>query len=176
MELWDVYTKTREKTGRTHVRGSVDRMTEGDYHIVIDVWTFLPDGRLLLTQRDPLKPSGLLWEGTGGSITTGETSLIGAVREVEEEIGLHLNPEDLVLVGEIIRNDTLIDMYVTRLPRIIAIEELSFQKGEVVDAKLVTKEEFFEMGKAGLLTKNMLPRYELFQELMDSYFQPIPTK
>ena len=170
MELWDVYTKTREKTGRTHIRESKMRLAEGEYHIVIDVWTFLPDGRLLLTQRDPAKPSGLLWEGTGGSITTGETSLIGAVREVEEEIGLHLNPEELVLAGEIIRNDSLIDVYVTRFPRMITIEELSYQEGEVVDAKLVTKEEFFEMGKASLLTKNMLPRYELFQELMDDYF------
>lgn len=173
MELWDVYTKTREKTGRTHIRESKMALGEGEYHIVIDVWTFLPDGKLLLTQRDPAKPKGLKWEGTGGSITTGETSVIGAVREVEEEIGLQLNPDDLVLAGEIVRDNSLIDVYVTRLPYTITVDELTFQEGEVVDAKLVTKEEFFEMGKAGLLTMNMLPRYERFQELIDPYFEPL---
>lgn len=173
MELWDVYTKTREKTGRTHVRGSVPQMVDGDYHIVIDVWTFLPDGRLLLSQRYPSKPSGMLWESTGGSITTGESSRIGAMREVEEELGLYVNPDELLLLGEIIRNDSLIDVYVTRLPRVIDIEELSYQVGEVVDAQFVTKEEFFKLGEQGLLTKNMVPRYELYREMLDSYFETL---
>ncbi|WP_342527196.1 NUDIX domain-containing protein [Chryseomicrobium sp. FSL W7-1435] len=173
MELWDVYTKTRELTGRTHVRGSEPPLAHGDYHIVIDVWTFLPDGRLILSQRDPAKPHGLKWESTGGSITTGESSLIGAAREVEEELGLVLNPNEMVLLGEQIRNDSLIDVYVTRLPKVIRLDELTYQVGEVVDARIVTKEEFLEMGSQGLLTHNMLPRYELYQEVLDTYFEPV---
>lgn len=175
MELWDVYTKDRQKTGRTHLRGSVPQMAEGDYHIVIDVWTFLPDGRLLVTQRDPIKPHGLLWEATGGSITEGETSRIGAVREVEEEVGLHINPDDLVLVGEWIKTDSLIDVYVTRLPHMIEIEDLTYQIGEVINAKFVSKQEFFEMDEQKLLTANMRQRYENHRELMDEYFQPEPN-
>lgn len=171
MELWDVYNEKREKTGRTHVRGSVPPLAEGDYHIVIDVWTFLPDGRLLLSQRDPAKPSGLLWESTGGSITTGESSRIGAVREVEEELGLFINPDELVLLGGIIRNDSLIDVYATQLPQMIDVEDLSYQIGEVIDAQLVTKEQFFELAEEGVLTKNMLTRYELYKNVLDTFFE-----
>lgn len=171
MELWDVYNEKREKTGRTHVRGSVPPLAEGDYHIVIDVWTFLPDGRLLLSQRDPAKPSGMLWESTGGSITTGESSRIGAVREVEEELGLFINPDELMLFGEIIRNDSLIDVYATRLPQMINMEDLSYQIGEVIGAQLVTKEEFFGLAEKGVLTKNMLPRYELYKDVLDTFFE-----
>ncbi|WP_165767496.1 NUDIX hydrolase [Tetzosporium hominis] len=171
MELWDVYNEKREKTGRTHVRGSVPPLAEGDYHIVIDVWTFLPDGRLLLSQRDPAKPSGLLWESTGGSITTGESSRIGAVREVEEELGLFINPDELVLLGEIIRNDSLIDVYATQLPQMIDVSDLSYQVGEVIDAQLVTKEQFFELAEEGVLTKNMLTRYELYKNVLDTFFE-----
>lgn len=175
IELWDVYTKGRKLTGRTHVRGSVPPLVEGDYHIVIDVWTFLPDGRLILSQRDPAKPHGLKWESTGGSITTGESSILGAAREVEEELGLLLNSDEMILLGEQIRNDSLIDVYVTRLPKRISLDELSYQVGEVVDARIVTKDEFFEMEAQGLLTHNMLPRYELYKEIFDTYFEPVPV-
>lgn len=36
MELWDIYDKYRQKTGRTHERGNT--MKEGDYHLVVHVW------------------------------------------------------------------------------------------------------------------------------------------
>ena len=80
MELWDVYDKNRNKTGKTHVRGVP--MAEGEYHIVTDIWTINLEGKLLLTQRHPDKTFGLWWECTGGSAKVGESSLESVLREL----------------------------------------------------------------------------------------------
>lgn len=53
MELWDVYTVDREKTGRTWQRGN--RLENGDYHLVIHVCIFNKDGQMLIQQRQPFK-------------------------------------------------------------------------------------------------------------------------
>ncbi len=39
-----------------------------------------------------------MWECVGGSVLAGEDSLTGAVREVKEEVGLELAPEQGILV------------------------------------------------------------------------------
>jgi 8-oxo-dGTP diphosphatase len=46
------------------------------------------DGLLLLTQRPPGGPLGLLWEFPGGKIEPGETPQQALVREIGEELGV----------------------------------------------------------------------------------------
>lgn len=91
MELWDVYTVDREKTGRTWQRGN--RLENGDYHLVIHVCIFNKDGQMLIQQRQPFKDGwSNMWDITvGGSATVGDTSQQAAMRELEEEIGLKLD-------------------------------------------------------------------------------------
>lgn len=36
MELWDLYTENRVKTGETHVRGNP--LPKEKYHLVVNVW------------------------------------------------------------------------------------------------------------------------------------------
>ncbi len=43
MELWDVFTADREKTGRTAVRG--EGLGAGEYHVVVHIW-LVNDGGL----------------------------------------------------------------------------------------------------------------------------------
>ncbi|MED4554797.1 NUDIX domain-containing protein [Lysinibacillus capsici] len=54
------------------------------------IWIRNNKGEFLLTKRHPNKHYPHLWECPGGSIVTGESSLDGAIREVEEEIGISL--------------------------------------------------------------------------------------
>ena len=92
MEKWDLYTKDRVKTGRSHIRG--DELPEGLFHLVVHVWLKNSEGRDLISQRSADRPTfPLMWETTGGSVLMGEDSLTGAIREAKEELGIDLPPK-----------------------------------------------------------------------------------
>jgi 8-oxo-dGTP diphosphatase len=53
------------------------------------------DGRLLLAQRPKGKPMAGLWEFPGGKVEAGENPKGALVRELGEELGLHIDEHDL---------------------------------------------------------------------------------
>ena len=92
MEVWDLYTKYREKTGKEHIRG--EKIPEGCYHLAVHVWIRNNKGEYLISQRSADRPAfPLMWECVGGSVIKGESSIEGAIREVKEEVGLDLEQE-----------------------------------------------------------------------------------
>lgn len=133
-EAWDLLDEHRQPLGRTHFRG--DELEPNTFHTVIEVFTFDTDGKLLLSQRHPDKTYPLLWEGTGGSILAGETSRQGAVRELQEELGLYVLPEQLRFVTTMKRGTYFLDMYCYVFEHPIDFEQLSLQADEVIDVKL----------------------------------------
>lgn len=90
-ELWDIYDRAGNKTGRIQRRG--DPLKAGDFHLCVHVWILRPDGTYLLTRRAAEKSCAGLWECPGGSALAGESSLDAALREAREETGLCLDPE-----------------------------------------------------------------------------------
>ena len=144
MELWDIYDNGRNLTGHTHIRGKP--MKDGDNHIVVGIILFNSSGQILITKRsfekkgDPGK-----WENTAGSIIAGETSIQGAVRELFEETGIKVLPDDLFLLTTINRNvkHCFVDVYITK--KDIPLSELVFQKGETCDAKWITFDEWEDL-------------------------------
>ena len=89
MEIWDLYNENRELVGRDHIRGQ--EIPENCYHLVVHAWIRNSKGEFLISQRSADRPSfPLMWECVGGSVTKGENSLTGALREIEEEVGLVL--------------------------------------------------------------------------------------
>lgn len=90
MELWDVLDRDGHKKGRVMVRG--DQIQPGDYHLVVHVWIKNDKGEYLIQKRShTVEQWPGVWAATGGSVIVGEDSLSGAVREVEEEMGLALD-------------------------------------------------------------------------------------
>ncbi len=93
MEVWDIYDENRVKQGYTYVRGSKRRLLPGEYHLVVHVWVRNARGEYLMSRRAASRPTyPLLWECVGGSVIEGEDSLMGALRECYEEIGVKLSP------------------------------------------------------------------------------------
>ena len=91
MELWDLYTRDRQLTGETHIRG--ENLPPERYHLVVHVWIRNSAGKWLISQRAASRPTfPLKWECVGGSVTAGEDSLTGALREAKEEVGVDLDP------------------------------------------------------------------------------------
>lgn len=101
MEIWDLYNDRRVLTGVDHVRG--EEIPPGFYHLVVHVWIRNSKGEYLISQRSADRPMHpLKWECVGGSVLKGESSLSGAIRETQEEVGLPLSPEDGTLVGSVV--------------------------------------------------------------------------
>ena len=92
-EIWDLYNENRELFGKDHVRG--EQLPIDGYHLMVHVWIRNSKGQYLISQRSANRPTyPLMWECVGGSVVKGEDSLLGAIREAKEEVGVDLMPEN----------------------------------------------------------------------------------
>lgn len=144
-EIWDIYDTDRNKTGKTAIRG-VDKLKEGEYHIIVNAIIMNSKNEILISQRAEFKEFPLMWECNGGSILKGETSLEGVLREVKEELGLEFKAEDAIYLKEV-RRDRLPpdfkDLWLFR--KDVDLKDVTFPDGEAVAAKWVSIDEFIEM-------------------------------
>lgn len=149
-ELWDIYDKNRNKTGRFAKRDAY-LPKEGEYHLVVVALIINSKKEILITKRAPTKRcEPLKWELTGGSAVAGETSLEGILREVREEIGLVFKPEDATLLTTIIKHSipaTFKDIWLFK--KDAKIEDIKFADGEAIESKWVTIDEFLQMKQNG---------------------------
>lgn len=162
-EYWDLYDHERMPLGKLHRRG--DEIPVGEYHLVVEIWTRDDAGRFLISRRHPDKPWGLYWECTGGSVVAGEDSLTGAQRELEEELGIRVPVQELkyVFTSINVRNtNSIYDVYEVKWNG--DISDLTFQEGEVVDAKWVDFDTLCAMHDNG----EVVPQLGYFKE----YFNP----
>ena len=133
-EIWELVDGRKHKTGILHERIDSERIPKGLYHIVVEIWTKTSEGEILLTQRSPEKPMGLLWECTMGSVVAGEESIDGAVRELAEETGILARKEDLIFLGDTYHTNWIVDSYLY-IPKKKPV--LHLQPEEVCDAKFI---------------------------------------
>ncbi|MCP5405144.1 MAG: NUDIX domain-containing protein [Pseudomonadaceae bacterium] len=70
---------------------------EGLRHREVHVWFVTPEREVVFQRRSPTKDTfpNLLTSTAGGHVELGQTYLEAAIREVEEETGIHIRPEDL---------------------------------------------------------------------------------
>lgn len=150
MEHFDIYDKEGNFLHKTATRGTP--LPKGEYFMVIHVWIEREDGRFLIQKRakksDPIPHQ---WAITSGVTSKGETPLQGAIREVKEELGLTLEPADLEDRARIVSHDesyhTITHVYhTTKAPD---IDDLRFQKVEVLDAKYRSLPEIKTMIEKG---------------------------
>ena len=148
MELFDLYTEDRVKTGRTMVRGT--QVPEGLYRLVVHVCIFDPEGRMLIQQRQPFKHGwSNYWDLTvGGCAVAGDTSKTAAEREVREEIGLELDLSDTRPSLTLNFDSGFDDYYV--LTREVDLSSLHLQEEEVQAVRWATQEEILRMIDDGL--------------------------
>ncbi len=157
MEEWDIYDRDLNKIGKTCIRGKY-KLNENEYHLVVHIWLFTEDGRILLTQRSANKETApLKWECNGGSVLKGETPIDGAIRELKEEIGIELKRNQLNVLKKERRDEDFQDFlfaYYAIVPEEI-IDKIKFTDGEAVDKKWVTLEEFNKMYDNNETVKNI---------------------
>ena len=121
-------------TGRTFMRDSREKIPEGLYHVVVEIWVTTKDGRVLLTRRHPNKFNGLKWETTCGSALAGETPRRAAVRELSEEVGICVEDGCLVPLGRVVYHNFITESFHLTLDQPLRV---TMQESEVVDARYV---------------------------------------
>ncbi|KAL7596258.1 hypothetical protein Lser_V15G28029 [Lactuca serriola] len=152
-ERFDILTKTGQKTGISKPRGAVHR--DGDYHRAVHVWIFAESTQeLLLQKRADCKDSWPgLWDiSSAGHISAGDSSLITARRELQEELGLTLPNDAFELLfvflqqsvtnnGNFINNE-FDDVYLVTTVSPIPLEAFTLQESEVSAVKYISIEEY----------------------------------
>ena len=143
MELFDLYDKNRNLIGKTIERGKP--LPENCYRLVVHICVFNSKGEMLIQQRQPFKKSwSNLWDiSVGGGVVSGETSQIGASRELKEELGIDYCFENEQPILTVNFDNGFDDYYV--ILKDIEISELSLQYEEVQRAKWATANEIVNM-------------------------------
>lgn len=145
MELWDIYDKNRNKTGKTIKRG--ERLKQGEYHLIVHIWIKNSNNEFLIQQRSEKVKNPLVWSTTGGSAVAGEDSFTAALREVKEELGIDLTDKKGYLFEEGIYEEDnqqyLSDTYLYFID--IDIKDLKLQTEEVKQAKYEKMSKIKEM-------------------------------
>ncbi len=165
MELWDLLDENGNATGEVVERG---KQTHG-YHLVVHVWIVNSKGEFLISKRTPNKLSPNMWECTGGSAVAGDDSITTAMKEVSEELGVTLNPENGRLFTRLKRwfdcCGEFVDVWIFRQD--VDLRDVVYQEGETCDAMLATKEMILQMMDEGtFIQKDIFPYIdELFVEL-----------
>ena len=154
MELWDIYDKNKQKTGRTMVR-DVWTLADDEYHLSVLGVIKRSDGRFLITQRQLDKPWGAgWWEVSGGGVQAGEESKEAVLREVKEETGIDVSDAPCELALTYHRENPgkgdnyFVDVYLFR--KDFDESEVHIQVEETLDFRLATFEEIKALADQGI--------------------------
>ena len=148
-EYIDIVTKEGLPTGKYALKSEIH--LKGYFHNTAHVWLYTKQGEILLAQRAASKSIyPLLWDvSVAGHVDASETIEHAAIREVKEEIGLDLIENNLHKIGvsECFQSypNGIVDnefhhTFISELN--VEIKDLSLDKNEVEDVKLVNLHEF----------------------------------
>ena len=141
MEWNDVYDKERNLTGRVHRRGTPWR--RGEFGLVVCVWVYDGEGRVLLTRRAPGKSYAGTWENSGGAAKAGETSRQAVARELLEETGIKAEEAEFEFIGSDRDRSAFYDFYC--LKRKVSLEQILLLPGETDAVQWVTFKQVHQM-------------------------------
>ena len=154
MEYLDICDEDGLPVGEIVSRDIAHR--DGIRHRTAHVWVVRekPGGfDILLQKRSMEKESfpGMYDTSSAGHIPAGQESRDSALRELEEELGIHAEPEDLAFAGtfriryekefhgSLFRDNEVTQVYVYRRP--VDITDLALQKSEVDEVRWFDLEE-----------------------------------
>lgn len=135
MEVWDLYDRFARKTGKVVPKGA--ELSAEDYHLAMEVWIVNSSGQVLIQERSQdceILPG--VWGLTTGRMVAGEDTRSGCIRELREELGIAVRPEQLQFLRRILRQDgthLIWDIYLLQMD--IPVSRLKLQSEEVSGAK-----------------------------------------
>ena len=125
-------------------------MNQSQENISITVYAFIHHGdRLLLTRDREGKPG---WKLPGGHREVGETIQQALEREIEEEVGIKLQPEKIFLIKDFFRTEPStynIRIFIKGISKTSAViinkdELIDAQWFSIIEAKEIPEGDFYE--------------------------------
>lgn len=187
MELFDILNIDGTRTGLVRERGVAHR--EGSLHGTVHMWVVRPNEKsgydVLLQKRSKNKDSnpGCYDISSAGHISAGDDALESAIREMEEELGLHVSKEELHYVGihhgafeamfyeRMFRDNELSSVYVYTEP--VEIDDLMLQESEVEEVIWMDYDECRKRVKDGTMPNCI---YEDELRMIGEYLEKYPVK
>ena len=148
MEYIDIFDENNNPTGQ--IKEKQQAHEDGDFHRTAHIWIINNKNELLLQKRSPNKKTHPnCWDISGaGHIRAGETVINGAIRELEEELGVKAKKEDLQFISIVksTKNPKNHEFgYVYLLKSNNKIEDYIFTDEEVSQVKYVYFEDLEKM-------------------------------
>lgn len=148
-EYNDIYDENRCLTGRVHQRGTP--WGPGEYGLVVCVWVYDGRGHLLLTRRAKGKSFAGTWENSGGAVKAGETSRQAIARELFEETGIRVEPEEFEFLDTDKDRNMFYDHYCVR--REVHLKDIVLLPGETDDVMWASFGKVHWMIRTGKICK-----------------------
>ena len=112
---------------------------------VINVWLVNKGGEILCTKRsDTVKNNPGKWQTfAGGHLKAGQSYVDAAIAELDEELGLKIDPSKLVLMTARSNTEILCHFENLAYPLDVPSEEVEFPDGEIVEANWMSIGDYF---------------------------------
>lgn len=163
MELVDIYNNRYEKLGYEKSRKD---LIDGEYRLSCFVWVINDNEEILLQQRtNNTKKMPNMWGTTAGGVKCGETSLDGAIRELNEELGISASKDELEFIGSYKRINDFVEVWLCK--KNVLENDFVLNPDEVQDVKWFTIDEFEEMINNGV---GINSGYDIFKMYYDNFY------
>lgn len=166
MELWDIYDRDRNRTGRTMERNDWN-MQPGDFHLTVLGVIVRPDKKFLITKRVMTKSYAPgAWEVSGGAAQAGESSEDAVKREIFEETGVDVTDAKGGFVFSYMRENPkekdnyFVDIY--RFEMELSEDDIKLQEGETGGFMFASVEQIEEFAK-----EDMFLHYNSIKQVFD---------
>ncbi len=171
MEYIDILNNKGEATGEKKTRSDVHKY--GYWHKVILILLVNSREEILIQKRAPNKEKNPnLWDiSCAGHLSSGDSSISGAMRELEEELGIKPNENNMKLIDTIRRSyspkegfieNEIQDIYLYRED--VEIKRIKIQKEEVSEVKFIPFEIYIKESLSN--NKEFVERGNEFREIL----------
>ncbi|MHA7060050.1 NUDIX hydrolase [Aquimarina sp. M1] len=172
-ELIDILDKNGKPTREVRLKSEAHQL--GLYHSSVHIWLYTKEGNLLFQKRSNNKDTfPNLWDvSVAGHIGTGESAKESALREIQEEIGISVAQEDLEFIRTCLakkrpRSDIFDNefhhVFISELK--VSLDELTLQKEEVSDIKLMPLAKLKQLIQNTELSKAYVPHGSTYFEFV----------
>lgn len=132
-EIVEVYDANGLKRGYTKPRAS---LSDNEYILSVHIYIYNDDLDFIIQQRAfNKKELPGIWCMTGGAVEINEDSINAAIREVDEELSIKLEPNNIRYLGRCLNNNYIVDLFSAKTA--YTIKDIILKEDEVIDVKLL---------------------------------------